>query len=87
MNRKIYNKPGQTYSKSIKEDLMFEYRNIIGNTKYKGDYYLSNLLAYLYETKRDGITGEKRFQLTKEIAKNLTYFRSLSMEIQTDSVT
>ena len=42
------NKPGQNYGASIFEDLMYEYRDLIGNTDYKGNYIFTNYLLYVY---------------------------------------
>ena len=87
MNKNIYSKPGQIYSNSIKENLMFEYRDITGNTDYRGDYCLSNFLTHIFEVKKNGITIEKYRQLVEEMARNLTYFTSLSREVQIDEET
>ena len=87
MNKNIYSKPGQIYSNSIKENLMFEYRDITGNTDYRGDYCLSNFLTHIFEVKKNGITIAKYRQLVEEMARNLTYFTSLSREVQIDEET
>ena len=84
MNKNIYSKPGQIYSNSIKENLMFEYRDITGNTDYRGDYCLSNFLTHIFEAKKNGMTIDKYRQLVEEMARNLTYFTSLSREVQID---
>ena len=53
-------KSGQNYGASIYEDLMWEYRNLTGNSNYKGHYIGTNYLLYVYDkTKFVGIESEE----------------------------
>ena len=87
MNKKIFTKPGQIYSSSIKEDLLREYRDIIGNTNYKGDYYLSNFISKIFEERKNGISNEMYEKLAREWSRHLEHYSNMSSELQTNGET
>ena len=87
VNPDVYQRPGQTYSSSIKEDLMREYRDIVGDTNYKGDFYLSNYLGKVFKESLTGMSLERLNQLLYEWSRHLEYYGAIPKDLQENAET